>query len=112
MGMVAASCSNDESLDSSVNLSSEQSQLAPVTVRVGEFAVSQRDFSDTDDPQGARATTRATAVGEYSGLKKLTLAFYKDDGTEQVKVTHTKGSMPEGDTLGTRPQARVAGSAQ
>ena len=100
MGMVAASCSNDESLDSSVNPSNEQSQLAPVTVSVSGFAVSQSDFSDTDNPQGARATTRATAVGEYSGLKKLTLAFYKSDGTEQVKVTHTKGSMPEGDTFG------------
>lgn len=100
MGMVAASCSNEESLDSSVNPSNEQSQLAPVTVSVSGFAVSQSDFSDTDNPLGARATTRATAVGDYSGLKKLTLAFYKSDGTEQVKVTHTKGSMPEGDTFG------------
>lgn len=100
MGMVAASCSNDESLDSSVNPSNEQSQLAPVTVSVSGFAVSQSDFSDTDDPQGARATTRATSVGDYSGLKKLTLAFYKNDGTEQVKVTHTKGSMPDGENFG------------
>ena len=98
--LLVASCSNDESLDSSVNLSSEQSQLAPVMVRVGEFAVSQSDFSDTDDPLGARATTRATAVGDYSGLQTLTLAFYKSDGAEQYKVTHTKGSMPEGDTFG------------
>ena len=99
MGMLAASCSNDESLDSSVNPSNEQT-LAPVTVSVSGFAVSQSDFSDTDNPQGTRATTRATAVGDYGGLKKLTLAFYKSDGTEQLKVTHTKGSMPEGDTFG------------
>ena len=97
--LLAASCSNDESLDSSVNLSSEQA-AAPVTVRVGEFAVSQSDFSDTDDPQVARATTRATAVGSYNGVKSLTLAFYASDGTETYKVTHTKGSMGEGETFG------------
>ena len=88
--LLAASCSNDESLDSSVNLSSEQS-LAPVTVSVSGFAVSQEDFS---------GTTRATAVGSYNGVQVLTLAFYKGDGTEQYKVTHTKGSMPEGQTFG------------
>ena len=44
--------------------------------------------------------TRATAVGSYNGIQALTLAFYKDDGTEQCKATHTKGSMPEGDTFG------------
>ena len=96
--LLAASCSNDESLDSSVNLSSEQN-LVPVTVSVSSFSVSQSDFSDTDSPQGAQATTRA-AVGDYDGVQKLTLAFYKSDGTEQLKVTHTKGSMPEGDTFG------------
>ena len=96
--LLAASCSNDESLDSSVNLSSEQN-LVPVTVSVSSFSVSQSDFSDTDSPQGAQATTRA-AVGDYDGVQKLTLAFYDSDGTEQLKVTHTKGSMPEGDTFG------------
>ncbi|MBR0262313.1 MAG: FimB/Mfa2 family fimbrial subunit [Prevotella sp.] len=99
MILLAASCSNDESLDSSVNLSSEQN-LVPVTVSVSSFSVSQSDFSDTDNPQGAQATTRATAVGDYDGVQKLTLAFYNSDGTEQLKVTHTKGSMPEGDTFG------------
>lgn len=37
MMLLAASCSNDESLDSSVNLSSEQNAQAPVTVRVADF---------------------------------------------------------------------------
>ena len=88
MALIAASCTN-ESLDSSVNLSSEQA-AAPVTVRVGEFAVSQSDFSDTDDPQGARATTRATAVGSYTGIKFLTLAFYASNGTEVYKATQNR----------------------
>jgi len=42
--LLAASCSSDESLDSSINPSSEQSQLAPVTVSVSGFAVEQWDF--------------------------------------------------------------------
>ena len=100
MGMVAVSCSSDESLDSSVNLSDEQMLLAPVTVSVSGFAVEQGEFPGTGEPQGTRATTRASAVGSYNGVQVLTLAFYKDDGTEQYKVTHTKGSMPEGDTFG------------
>ena len=86
--LMAASCINDESLDSSVNLSSEQA-VASVTVRVNDFSISQEKFP----------TTRA-AVGDYDGVQVLTLAFYKSDGTEQVKVTHTKGSMPEGQTFG------------
>ena len=88
MILLAASCSSDESLNSSVNLSSEQA-LTPVTVRVNDFSISQEKFP----------TTRA-AVGDYDGVQVLTLAFYKSDGTEQVKVTHTKGSMPEGITFG------------
>ena len=63
--------------------------LTPVKVTVSDFDVSQEEFS-----------SKATAVGSYNGIQKLTLAFYKSDGTEQFKVTHTKGSMPEGDTFG------------
>ena len=71
--------------------SDENSEVyAPVTVRVNNFSVSQEDFN----------ATRATAVGSYDGLQKLTLAFYKSDGTEMYKATHTKGSMGEGETFG------------
>lgn len=86
--LLAASCSNEESLDSSVNPSEQD--VAPVTVRVDGFAVSQEDFP----------TTRATAVGSYNGVQSLTLAFYASNGTETYKVTHTKGSMGEGETFG------------
>ena len=87
--LLAASCSNDGSLDSSVNHSDEQG-LAPVTVRVNEFSVEQ----------GAFPTTRATAVASYSGVKFLTLAFYASNGTEVFKVTHEKDNMAEGQTFG------------
>ena len=93
MGMLAASCGSENFESASV----DDQTVVPVKVRVDGFAVSHGEIPDA---QGARASTRATAVGEYSGLKKLTLAFYKSDGTEQLKVTHTKGSMPEGDTFG------------
>lgn len=89
MALMAAGCTS-ESVELSNEQTVEQTQ-APVTVKVSGFSVSQEEFPET---------TRATAVGSYSGIQKLTLAFYKTDGTEQVKVTHTKGSMPEGDTFG------------
>lgn len=88
MALMAASCTN-ESLDSSVNSSNEQA-AAPVTVSVSEFAVSQNDFSDTDDPRGTQATTRAQAVGSYAGVKSLTLAFYASNGTEVYKHTQNR----------------------
>lgn len=74
--------------------------LALVTVSVNNFSVSQEEFLDKPSGQAERPTTRATSVDSYKGLKTLTLAFYKDDGTEQFKTTHTKGSMSEGDTFG------------
>ena len=97
MILLAASCSSDESLDSSDNLSSEQA-LVPVTVSVNDFSITQEEFADGSG--GTQGTTRAQAVGDYNGVQVLTLAFYKDDGTETYKVTHTKGSMPEGNTFG------------
>ena len=89
--LLAASCST-ETVDDVMN----ENALAPVTVSVNDFSVTQAEF-----PGGtAQGTTRATAVGSYSGVQKLTLAFYKNDGTETYKATHTKGSMPVGDTFG------------
>ena len=85
--LLAASCSTSES----GNLVDNPESFAPVTVRVSDFSISQEEFP---------SATRAKTVGEYDGLKRLTLAFYKTDGTEVYKATHTKGSMPEGDTFG------------
>ena len=89
MALMAASCTSE-----SVELSNEQTKeqvQAPVTVSVSGFSVSQEDFP---------SSTRATGVGSYNGVKVLTLAFYKSDGTETYKVTHTKESMGEGETFG------------
>lgn len=88
--LMAAGCGNDESLDSSVNLSSELG-VAPVTVSVNDFSISQEEMP---------AATRATAVGEYAGVKFLTLAFYASNGTEVYKHTQEKGNLEEGDTFG------------
>ena len=97
--LLAASCSNDESLDSSVNLSSEQG-LAPVTVSVSGFAVEQGDFPGTGEPQGTRAATRAQSVSDYANVKFLTLAFYKSDGTEVYKQTQNRDDDATYDTFG------------
>ena len=91
MILLAASCSNDEC----GNFVENNGGYTPVTVSVSGFSVEQGDF-----PGATGGTTRATSVGSYNGVQKLTLAFYKSDGSEQYKVTHTKGSMPEGDTFG------------
>ena len=97
--LLAASCSNDESLDSSVNLSSEQG-LAPVTVSVSGFAVEQGEFPGTGEPQGTRAATRAQSVSDYANVKFLTLAFYKSDGTEVYKQTQNRDDDATYDTFG------------
>lgn len=87
--LLAASCSNDESLDSSVNPSNEQA-LAPVTVRVSDFSMSQEDFP----------ATRATqAAADYSDVKALTLAFYQGS-TEVYKVTQLKDDTSTFTTFG------------
>ncbi len=91
--LLAASCSNDESLDSSVNLSGEQA-AAPVTVSVSGFSVEQGNFP------GTGGMTRATAVGSYSGVSFITLAFYASNGTEVYKHTQEKENLEEGDTFG------------
>lgn len=92
--LLAASCSNDESLDLGVNTSREQA-VAPVTVRVNDFSVSQSDF-----PAEARPMTRGTAVADYSNVKYLTLAFYASNGTEVFKHTQERGNLEESETFG------------
>lgn len=96
--LLTAACSNDESLDSSMNLSSEQA-LAPVTVSVSSFSVEQGDFSDASGGM-SRASKRAQAVGSYDNVKFLTLAFYASNGTEVYKHTQEKENLEEGETFG------------
>lgn len=78
--LVAAACSNEESMDSSVNLSGEQ-VMAPVKVTTTGFEVSQGEFTSRRAEQ---------SVADYEYVKALTLAFFKQDGTEVYKCTHIK----------------------
>ena len=81
--LLAASCSNEESLDSSVNPSNDQ-VLAPVTVQVADFSIAQEDFPTTRSTQSAES---------YQYVKALTLAFYRvSDGHEMVKITHFRSN--------------------
>jgi hypothetical protein len=85
-----SSCSSDESLDSSVNPSNEQ-VMAPVKVVASDYDISQGEF----------AGTRAKSVGEYAGIKALTLAFYRaGDDHEMVKMTHFKSDPSAYTTFG------------
>ena len=67
------------STESDVTVEDAQA-LAPVTVRVSDFSMSVEDFQE---PQ----TRAASSVADYSGVKALTLAFYKTDGTTQAYCT-------------------------
>ena len=91
MGMLVASCNqSDEQFENAA----EAEGLAPVTVRVNDFSISQGEI-----PDASAVTTRGTAVADYNGVKVLTLAFY-DGETEVYKTTQLKESMPEGATFG------------
>jgi DMSO reductase anchor subunit len=94
-----SSCSNDGSFDSSVNLSNEQ-VMAPVTVTTTGFGISQGGF----------AGTRATAVGDYSKVKFLTLAFYASDGTEVYKHTQVRDDNTTYTTFGEFTTSLMYGS--
>ena len=64
---------------------------APVTVRLNGFTMNQ----------GEIPTTRATAVGDYDGVKTLILAFYKtSDGTEVYKHAQVRNDNTTYTTFG------------
>ena len=89
--LAATACSN-ESVNGVESAVESRQRLAPVTVSVSEFAVSQEEFSG--------GTTRAAQnAADYSGVKSLTLAFYCGS-TETYKTTQTKGALEEGETFG------------
>ena len=90
MILLAASCSNDEC----GNFVENNGGYTPVTVSVSGFSVEQGAFP------GTGGMTRATAVGSYSGVSFLTLAFYASNGTEVYKHTQEKGNLEQGETFG------------
>ena len=89
MILLAASCSN-ERVELAENAMVEKA-VAPVTVSVSGFSIAQDGF----------AGTRGTAVGEYTAVKVLTLAFYKsDDDSEVYKHTQVRENLAAGETFG------------
>lgn len=99
MILLAASCSNDrvESVD---NVQVEN-VVAPVTVSVSGFSITQEGFSGT----------RSTAVADYADVKALTVAFYKvDDGSEVYKNTQFRNNLPEDETFGAFSTTLSAGN--
>lgn len=76
--LMTASCSNE---DQDVQTQTSEEVLVPVMVRVNGFSISQEEFP------GTRATTPAS---QYNGVKALTLAYYKSDGTEVYKHTQLR----------------------
>lgn len=52
--------------------------LVPVRVCVDDFTITQEDFPSREDPTG---------IGDYSGVKAITLAFYTAGGDEQYEFT-------------------------
>lgn len=86
LALLFAACSNNEN-DINFNNSNE---LVPVKVHVTGFSVAQEEFP---------ATRAAQSVGDYSGVKVVTLAFYKG-ATEVYKHEQVRGALEEGETLG------------
>ena len=86
--LLTISCTN-ESVNEVANAQEEQNVQVPVRVHVSGFSVSQEDIP----------LTRATAVADYSGVKAVTLAFYKGT-TEVYKTTQIMGGLAPGETLG------------
>ena len=82
-GLLFAGCCKDNDAPTS--------GTAKVHVSVDDFSIAQEEF-------GMKSPTD---VADYTGVKAITLAFYKtSDGTEQYKVTQIKDNMPEGETFG------------
>ena len=86
LALLFAACSNNEN-DINFNNSNE---LVPVKVHVTGFSVAQEEFP---------ATRAAQSVGDYSGVKVVTLAFYKG-ATEVYKHEQVRGALEEDETLG------------
>lgn len=99
MILLAASCCNDrvESVD---NVQVEN-VVAPVTVCVSGFSITQEGFSGT----------RNAMVDTCKKVKALTVAFYKvDDGSEVYKNTQFRAGLSEGETFGAFTTTLSAGN--
>ena len=62
--------------------------VANVRIHVNDFTISQDNI------------TKSTSVADYSGVKAITLAFFKADGTEQYQVTQLRSDASTYTTFG------------
>lgn len=72
------------------NKTQTQTQV-PVHVHVNDFTISTDQFPGTKTAQDA---------ADYTDVKAITLAFYKNDGTEQYKVTQLRADNTTYTTFG------------
>ena len=88
--LLFAACSK-ESINVVDNAQTDETTTAPVRVHVSNFAVEMGDFP--------AATRTAQNVGNYDGVKAITLAFYKGN-TEVYKHEQVRNALEEGETFG------------
>ena len=62
--------------------------VANVRIHVNDFTISQDNI------------TKSTSVADYSGVKAITLAFFKNDGTAQYQVTQLRSDASTYTTFG------------
>ena len=86
--LLTVACGKD-----SVDASFDEEMKVPVSVKVNDFTVSQTDFSG--------AQTRSTDITKYGDVKAITLAFFRNDGTEQYQTTQIKDSGVKDEVFGT-----------
>ena len=90
--LFAVSCSN-ETIESDNGVTNAEKVLAPVTVRVNGFSVTQEEMA-------SGGTTRAAQTAEsYTGVGAIDLAFYSG-GTEVYKHTQLRGDNTTYTTFG------------
>ena len=88
--LLAASCSSE----SDVTVSNSEDATVPVSVRVNNFTVEQ-------GLPGTRGLTRTVqSVADYAGVKAITLAFYKSDGSQECCTTQLRADDSNYDTFG------------
>ena len=90
--LFAVSCSN-ETIESGNGVTNAEKVLAPVTVRVNGFSVTQEEMA-------SGGTTRAAqTAASYTDVKAIDLAFYSG-GTEVYKHTQLRGDNTTYTTFG------------
>ena len=87
--LAATGCSNES--ENMVNNAQMEETTAPVRVHVNNFAVEMGEFAGT--------TRAAQDVGDYDGVKAITLAFYNGEA-EVYKHEQIKDAPEQGETFG------------